>query len=190
VHAVAMAKLATGVVPHLTPFFHSTKCATVAASSCLTPRVHSPKPSPLLLLRPRTPQWPTSRGHASHRGQATLSHHGHSRELPHPRLVAHHPTRATIASQRRRKTGATSTTATEPPARVARRPQSIPGHDSTSLGCGWTHRSSRCPSPSPASLLRPPPAISPSASALCLVSKKKKTVSSLCLSICVSDERA
>jgi hypothetical protein len=32
----AMANLATGVVPHLTPFFCSTKCATAAASSCLT----------------------------------------------------------------------------------------------------------------------------------------------------------
>jgi hypothetical protein len=32
----AMANLAAEVIPHLTPYFCSTKCAIVAASSCLT----------------------------------------------------------------------------------------------------------------------------------------------------------
>jgi hypothetical protein len=38
--SAAMAKLATGIVPHFMPFFRSTTCATVAASSCLT-HVHA-----------------------------------------------------------------------------------------------------------------------------------------------------
>jgi hypothetical protein len=70
----AMAKLAAGVVPHLTPFFHSTKCATAAASSCLTPCECSLEPSLPLELRLRMPPWLTSRGHAGHHGQAALGH--------------------------------------------------------------------------------------------------------------------
>jgi hypothetical protein len=77
VHAMAMAamaKLAASVILYLMRFFRSTKCATTAASSCLTPRAYSPEPSLPLEPQPRTPPWPTSRGHVGHRGQTALGH--------------------------------------------------------------------------------------------------------------------
>jgi hypothetical protein len=50
------------------------------------PRAHSLEPSPPPALWPRTPPWLTSRGHASHHGQATLVHRTTNQRLPQFRL--------------------------------------------------------------------------------------------------------
>jgi hypothetical protein len=104
VHTVAMAamaKLVAGVVPHLTPFFHSTKCATAAASSCLTSCACSLEPSPPPELRLWTPPWLTSRGHTGHHGQAALGHRATNQSLPQIRLdsrmLRHHFTTAGVS---------------------------------------------------------------------------------------------
>jgi hypothetical protein len=51
------------------------------------PRARSAEPSPLPELRPRMPPRPTSRGHASHRGQATLGHHATNQSQSHHHVL-------------------------------------------------------------------------------------------------------